>query len=163
MTMEPSLPEEDVWQHQPQRHILNRRKATAGRGWVFLGEQRGLGHSMLDPCPTGFSLGMQLSPAGCLPARGSQGTKLGFAMGELDAREPKTLQQVSALWTRAGLTERLGPVHSGHPLWTPGGGAATPSAHPGLRRWKRDQVVLPTSCPENDKGQFPKVRAGWAE
>ena len=31
-------------------------------------------------------------------------------MGMLDAREPKILQQVSAVWTRAGLTERLGPV-----------------------------------------------------
>ncbi|XP_060993717.1 histone-lysine N-methyltransferase PRDM9-like [Dama dama] len=38
--------------------------------------------------------------------RGPQDTKLGLAMGELDAREPETLQQVSALWTRAGLTER---------------------------------------------------------
>ena len=49
---------------------------------------------MLDPCPTGFSsfsLGMQLSPPGCLPLMGSQGTKLGLAIGELDAREPKTL------------------------------------------------------------------------
>ena len=135
-------------------------------GWVFLGEQRDFGHCMLDPCPTGFSsfsLGMQLSPAGCPPVRGPQDTKLGLAMGELDAREPETLQQVSALWTRAGLTERLGPVHSGHPLWTPGGGAAAPSAHLGLRRWKRDRVVLPTSCTENDKGQFPKVGAGWTE
>ncbi|XP_043730906.1 probable histone-lysine N-methyltransferase PRDM7 [Cervus elaphus] len=47
-------------------------KAHGRRGWVFLGEQRGLGHSMLDPCPTGFSsfsLGMQLSPAGCPPVR----------------------------------------------------------------------------------------------
>ena len=42
-------------------------KGHGRRSWVFLGEQRGLGHSMLDPCPTGFSLGMQLSPAGCLP------------------------------------------------------------------------------------------------
>ena len=33
---------------------------------------------------------------------------------------PETLQQVSALWTRAILTEWLGPVHSGHPFWTPG-------------------------------------------
>ena len=136
-------------------------KEEKGHGrwsWVFLGEQ--------DPCPTGFSsfsLGMQLSPPGCLPVRGVQGIKLGLAMGELDAREPKTLQQVSALWTRAGLTEWLGPVHSGHPLWTPGGCAADPSAHLGLRRWKRDWVVLPTSFPENEKGQFPKVRAGWAE
>ena len=141
-------------------------KGHGRQGWVFLGEQRGLGHSMLDPCPTGFSsfsLGMQLLPPGCLPVRGSQDTKLGLVMGELDAREPETLPQVSALWTRASLTERLGPVHSGHPLWTPGGGAAVPSAHLGLRRWKRDQVVLPTSCPENDKGQTPKVRAGWAE
>ena len=32
-------------------------------------------------------------------------------MGMLDAREPKILHQVSAVWTRAGLTERLGPVH----------------------------------------------------
>ncbi|KAM9769030.1 histone-lysine N-methyltransferase PRDM9-like [Dama dama] len=37
---------------------------------------------------------------------GSQDTKLGLAVGELDAREPETLQQVSALWTRAGLTDR---------------------------------------------------------
>ena len=95
--------------------------------------------------------------------RGSQDSKLGLVMGELNAREPETLQQVSALWTRAGLTERLGPVHSGHPLWTPSRGAAAPSAHLGLRRWKRDWVVLLTSCPENDKGQFPKVRAEWAE
>ena len=29
MVMEPSLPEEGVWQHQPQRHILKRRKAMA--------------------------------------------------------------------------------------------------------------------------------------
>ena len=84
-------------------------------------------------------------------------------MGMLDAREPKILHQVSAVWTRAGLTERLGPVHSGHPLWTPGGGAAAPSAHLGLRKWKRDRAVPPTSCPENDKGQFPKVGAEWAE
>ena len=72
----------------------------AGRGWVFLGEQRGLGHSMLDPCPIGFSsfsLGMQFSPIGCLPVRGSQDTKLGLVMGELNAREPEILQQVSAL------------------------------------------------------------------
>ena len=141
-------------------------KGHSRRGGVFLGELRGLGHCMLDPYPTGFSsfsLGMQLSPAGCPPVRGSQDTKLGLVMGELDAREPKTMQQVSALWTRAGLTERLGPVHSGHPLWTPGGGAAAPSAHLGLRRWKRDRVVLPSSCPENDKGQIPKVGAGWAE
>ena len=65
-------------------------KGHGRQGWVFLGEQRGLGHSMLDPCPTGFSsfsLGMQLSPPGCLPARGSQDTKLGLAMGELDARD----------------------------------------------------------------------------
>ena len=132
-------------------------------GWMFLGEQRGLGHYMLDPCTTGFSsysLGMQLSPAGCLPVRSSLGTKLGLAMVDLDARESETLQQVSALWTRAGLTEWLGPVHSGHPLCTPGGGAADPNAHLGLRRWKRDRVVLPTSCPKNEKGQFPKVRAG---
>ena len=64
---------------------------------MFLGEQRGLGHCMLCPCPTSFSsssLGMQLSPAGCLPVRVSQGTKLWLAMGELDAREPETLQQV---------------------------------------------------------------------
>ena len=84
---------------------------------------------MLDPCPTSssfFSLGMQLLPPGCLPARGSQGSKLGLAIGELDAREPETLQQVSALWTRAGLTEQLGPVHSGHSLLSPGGGAAAP-------------------------------------
>ena len=75
-------------------------KAHGRRGWVFLGEQRGLGHCMLDPCPTGFSsflLGMQLSPPRCLPVRGSQGTKLGLAMGELNAREPESLQQVSAL------------------------------------------------------------------
>ena len=67
---------------------------------MFLGEQRELGHCMLDPCPTGFSsfsLGMQLSAAGCTPVSGSQGTKLGLPMGELDAREPKTLQQVSTL------------------------------------------------------------------
>ena len=117
-------------------------------GWMFLGEQRGLAHCMLDPCPTGFSsfsLGMQLSPAGCLPVRSSLGTKLGLAMGELDAREPETLQQVSAVWTRASLTEQLGPVHSGHPLWTPGGGAAVASAHLGLRRWKRHHVVIPSS------------------
>ena len=141
-------------------------KVHGRRGWVFLGEQRGLGHSILDPCLIGFSsfsLGMQLSPTGCLPVRGSQDTKLGLAMCELDAREPENLQQVSALWTRVGLTERLGPVHSGHPLWTPDGGAAAPSAHLGLRRWKRDRVVLPTSCPDNDKGQFPKDRAGWTE
>ena len=86
--------------------------------------------------------------------------KLGLEMGELDAREPETLQQVSALWTRASLTEWLGLVHSGHPLWTPGGGAAAPSAHLGLWRWKRDWVVLSTSYSENDKGQFQKVRAG---
>ena len=141
-------------------------KAHGRRSWVFLGEQRGLGYCMLDPCPTGFSsfsLGMQFSPPGCLLVRSSQDTKLGLAMDELDAWEPETLQQVSALWTRAGLTERLGPVHSGHPLWTPDGGAVAPSAHLGLGRWKRDWVVLPTSCPENDKGQFPKDRAGWAE
>ena len=141
-------------------------KGHGRRGWVFLGKQRGLGHCMLDPCPTGFSsfsLDMQLSPSGCLPARGSQDTKLALAMDELDAREPETLQQVSALWTRAGLTERLGPVHSGHPLQTPGGSAPAPSAHLGLRRWKRDRVVLPSSCPDNDEGQFPKVGAGWAE
>ena len=138
-------------------------KGHGRQGWMFLGEQRGLGHCMLDPCPSGFSsfsLGMQLSPAGCPPVRSSQDTKLGLVMRELDAREPKTLQQVSALWTRAGLTEWSGPVHSGHPLWTPGGGAAAPSAHLGLRRWKRDRVVLPPSCLENDNGQFPKVRAG---
>ena len=114
-------------------------KGLSRWGWMFLGEQRGLGHCMLDPCATGFSsfsLGMQLSPAGCLPVRSSLGTKLGLVMGELDAGEPKTLQQVSALWKRASLTERLGPVHSGHPLWTPGGGAADPNAHLGLRRWK---------------------------
>ena len=70
---------------------------------------------------------------------------------------PETLQQVSALWKRAILTEWLGPVHSGHPLWTPGGSAAAASPHRGLRRWKRHWVVLSTSCPENDKGQFPKV------
>ena len=67
-------------------------KAHGRRGWVFLGEQY--------PCPTGyssFSLGMQLSPPRCLPVRGSQGTKLGLAMGELDAKEPETPQQVSAL------------------------------------------------------------------
>ena len=67
---------------------------------MFLGEQRGLGHSILDPCPTSFSsfsLGMQLSPPGCLPVRGSQDTKLGLVMGELNAREPEILQQVSAL------------------------------------------------------------------
>ena len=141
-------------------------KGLGRRGWVFLEEQRDVGNCMLDPYPTSFSsfsLGMQLLPPGCLPARGSQGTKLGLAMGELDAREPETLQQVRALWTRVGLTERLGSVHSGHPLWTPGGGAAVPSAYLGLRRWKRDWVVLPSSCPENDKDQFPKVGAGWAE
>ena len=55
-------------------------------------------------------------------------------MGMLDAREPKILQQVSAVWTRASLTEWLGPVCSGHPLQTPGGGAAVPSAHLGFRR-----------------------------
>ena len=59
---------------------------------------------------------------------------LGLAMGELDAREPKTLQQVNVVWTRAGLTEWLGPVHSRHPLWTPGGGSAASSAHLGLSR-----------------------------
>ncbi|XP_065775597.1 histone-lysine N-methyltransferase PRDM9-like [Muntiacus reevesi] len=67
-------------------------KGHGRRGWVFLGEQRGLGHSMLDPCPTGFSsfsLGMQLSPPGSPPVRGSQDTKLGLAMGKLDAREPE--------------------------------------------------------------------------
>ncbi|CAM9115198.1 unnamed protein product, partial [Rangifer tarandus platyrhynchus] len=76
-------------------------KAHGRWGWVFLGKQRGLGHSMLDPFPTGFSsflLSMQLSPPGCLPLRGSQGTKLRLVMGELDAREPETLQQVSALF-----------------------------------------------------------------
>ncbi|XP_060983777.1 histone-lysine N-methyltransferase PRDM9-like, partial [Dama dama] len=82
------------------------------RGWVFLGEQRGLGHSMLYPCPTGFSsfsLGMQLSPAGCPPVRGSQDTKLGLAMGELDAREPDTMQQQPAgpLELRAQMQFRL--------------------------------------------------------
>ena len=143
-----------------------KKKGHGRRGWGFLGEQRDSGHCMLDPCQTGFSsfsLGMQLSPAGCPPVRGSQDTKLGLVMGELDARESETLQQVSALWTRAGLTERLGPVHSGHPLWIPGGGAASSSAHLSLRRWKRERVVLPTSCPDNDKGQFPKVRPGWAQ
>ena len=148
-------------------HKDSKEEKGHGRwGWVFLGEQRGLGHCILDPCPTSFpsfSLGMQLSPARCPPVRASQDTKLGLAMGELDAREPETLQQVSALWTRASLTERLGPVHSGHLLWTPGGGAADPSAHLGLSRWKKHQVVLPSSCPENDKGQFTKVGAGWAE
>ena len=148
-------------------HKDSKEEKGHGRwGWVFLGEQRGLGHCILDPCPTSFpsfSLGMQLSPARCPPVRASQDTKLGLAMGELDAREPETLQQVSALWTRASLTEWLGPVHSGHLLWTPGGGAADPSAHLGLSRWKKHQVVLPSSCPENDKGQFTKVGAGWAE
>ena len=55
-------------------------------------------------------------------------------MGMLDAREPKILQQVSAVWTRAGLTERLGPVQdtlsgpqvevllSPVPTWVSGGG-----------------------------------------
>ena len=74
--------------------------------------------------------------------------------------DPETLQQVSALWTRADLTEWLGPVDSSHPLRTPGGGDAVPSAYLGLRRWKRDWVVLSTSYSENDKGQFQKVRAG---
>ncbi|XP_043769800.1 histone-lysine N-methyltransferase PRDM9-like [Cervus elaphus] len=64
-----------------------------------------------------------LNGSGTLPftcwvptSEGPQDTKLGLAMGELDAREPETLQQVSALWTRAGLTERhLGLEHSnGH-------------------------------------------------
>ena len=51
---------------------------------MFLGELRGLGHCMLDPYPTSFSsfsLGMQLTPAGCPPVRGSQDTKLGLEMG----------------------------------------------------------------------------------
>lgn len=67
-------------------------KGHGRQGWVFLGEQRSLGHCMLDPCPTGFSsfsLGMRLSPPGCLPARGSQDTKLGLTKGELDARDPR--------------------------------------------------------------------------
>ncbi|XP_043745005.1 histone-lysine N-methyltransferase PRDM9-like [Cervus elaphus] len=86
------------------------KKAHSRRGWVFLGEQRGLGHCMLDPCPTGFSffsLGMQLSPAGCPPVRGPQGTKLGLAMGELDARELETLQQVEGCfpWCPPGSQE----------------------------------------------------------
>ena len=81
-------------------------KGHGRRGWVFLGEQRGLGHCMLCPClltalwklyqsdqePTltqkmacesfsSSSLGMQLSSAGCLPVRVSQGTKLWLADG----------------------------------------------------------------------------------
>ena len=59
-------------------------KGHRRRGGVFLGELRGLGHCMLEPYPTGFSsfsLGMQLSPAGCPPVRGSQDTKLGLEMG----------------------------------------------------------------------------------
>lgn len=36
--------------------------------------------------------------------------RLGLAVGMLEARKPKTLQQVSAVWTRPGLTGWLGPV-----------------------------------------------------
>lgn len=46
-------------------------------GWLLSGDQRGLGHLVLDLCPTcfsSFSLSVQLSTPGCLPARGSQVT-----------------------------------------------------------------------------------------
>lgn len=108
---------------------------------MFLGEQKGLEHSMLDPVPhlflllTGYAVFYSWVPAReGLPRH----LKIGLEMGKLGAREPETFQQVSALWTRTSLTEWLGLVHSGHPLWATGGSAASPSAHLSLRRLKRD-------------------------
>ena len=166
MVMEPCLPEEGVWKYQSQSHILKRSKAMAGRAGYSWGSRRALNTPCWTPCHmlflllTGYAVFYSWVPAReGLPRH----LKIGLEMGKLGAREPETFQQVSALWTRTSLTEWLGLVHSGHPLWATGGSAAAPSAHLSLRRLKRDWVVLSTSCPENDKDRYRKVRAGRAE
>ena len=129
MVMEPSLPEEGVWQHQPQTHILNRRKAMAAGAGCSLGSRGALN----TPC---WTPAQPASPPSCWAwsflllgacQRGAPKTpQPGFGDGRAGCQGPQTLQQVSTLWTRASLTEWLGPVHSGHALWTPGGGGAAP-------------------------------------
>ncbi|KAM9683378.1 histone-lysine N-methyltransferase PRDM7-like [Dama dama] len=67
---------------------------TTAAPWLYQPRLRAALLGCLGSGTLGESLGMQLSRAGCPPVRGSQDTKLGLAMGELDAREPETLQQL---------------------------------------------------------------------
>ncbi|CAN0149046.1 unnamed protein product, partial [Rangifer tarandus platyrhynchus] len=75
-----------------------------------------------------------LSPPRCPPVRGFQGIKLGLAMGELDAKELKTLQQVEVL---------LPPV----PTWVSGGGRET-----GLSFPPPAQRMTKTSSQKSEQG-----------
>lgn len=90
-----------------------------GHGWpgagVLPGEQRGHGTltaGLTCPaCLSSFSVIVRLSAPGGAASEGlPRRCRLGLAVGVLEARKPKTLQQVSAVWTRPGLTGWLGPV-----------------------------------------------------
>ena len=136
---------------------------------VLPGEQRGHGtRSAGLTCPAhlaSFSVAVRLSAPGGPASEGlPRRCRLGLAVGVLDARKPKTLQQVRAVWTRPGLTGRLGPVLSGHPLWTPGRGAAVspmPTLVSGGRR--ETGLSLPPAARRVTRAPSQTVGAGLAE
>lgn len=133
------------------------------------GEQRGhgpLSAGLTCPvCLSSFSVVVWLSSPGGAASEGlPRRCRLGLAVGVLDARKPKTLQQVSAVWTRPGLTGRLGPVLSGHPLWTPAGDVAVspmPTFVSGGRR--ETGLSLPPAARTVTRAPSQTVGAGLAE
>ena len=137
-------------------------KGHGRRGWMFLGSRGALDTPCCTPAPPAPPPSRWACSFHLLGARQWGAPKTpswGWWCGSWTPGNPRPCSR-SVHCEKASLTEWSGPVHSGHPLWIPGGGAAAPSAHLGLRRWRRNWAVLPTSYPENDKGQFQKWEQG---
>ena len=76
---------------------------------------------------------------------------------------PRAEGPSAPLPTTLGSADDQSCLRQGHLLQMPQGWERLEgifNTQQGLKRWKRDGVVLPTSCPDNGKGQFPKVGAG---